>query len=62
MVPIASESIIGFEKLETWRHSDGTAVGYGEIQVEARRVGPKAVAIVQPLPLARSQVITRGAV
>jgi hypothetical protein len=44
-----SEDVVGIEKLETWRHTNGDPVGYGPVRVEARRVGERAVAILQPV-------------
>lgn len=36
------------ESLSIWRHSDGTAVGDGSIQVQTRRVGDRVLALIQP--------------
>ena len=36
------------ERLSIWKHSDGTAVGDGTIQVQTRRVGDHVLALIQP--------------
>lgn len=36
------------ESLQEWRHSDGTAIGTGLIDVEARSQGDRVIALIQP--------------
>lgn len=47
------EDVISMERLESWRHKNGIAVGHGEIRVEARRVHDSILAILQPIAVRR---------
>jgi hypothetical protein len=43
-----SEDASTVEDLALWRHSDGAAVGSGQIRIQARSVGSRVVALIQP--------------
>lgn len=38
---------VGDENLSIWRHSNGEAVGFGPIRIEARQIGSRTYALVQ---------------